>query len=145
WTTSNPAIATVSPLSASTASVSGTGAGTATITATPTRGPSTTATVTVTPGQTILYDSFRGVEGTLVTAHAPEVNQIGGPWVVSGAPAPALRGEQAGVTIAAGIVTAVIDGGTPDVTVGVGWTPGANPAGGANYGGLVFRQSDANN
>ena len=146
WTTSNAMIARVGPMGPALASVVATGTGTATITATPSRGPGASVSVTVTPGQTIVYDSFTDTEGTLLTAHQPEVNPVGHGWTVAGAPAASVVGGYAArPAVGIGDVSAFIDAATPDAVVNVSWTAGLHPAGGANYGGLIFRQSDPRN
>jgi hypothetical protein len=145
WSTSNAAIASVAPQSATTAFVTGTGVGNVTITATPTRGGAGTSAVTVSPGNFIVFDDFSGADATALTAHAPTVNLVSATWTVTGSPTPFLSGQAGAVTSGASTVTAISDGAIPDVLVETDWTPGSNPAGGMSNGTLVFRRSDANN
>jgi uncharacterized protein YjdB len=144
WQSSNSTVASVTALTATTGSVSGNATGSAVITATPTRGVSGNTTVSIAPGGYLVYDRFSDVDGTLVTAHTPNVNQLGGSWITTGPVTPVLRGQQLGVGSGTGPADAVIDAASPNVTVGVIWTPGVNPANG-NYSGLIFRRSSANN
>jgi RHS repeat-associated protein len=138
WVSSNPAIATVRPASINSAYLDGVGTGTVTITATPARGVAATTSVTVTPGAYIAYDSFTGPNGTALTAHAPEVNQMAEPWYVTGAEATLFDQRVSAPTTS----TALLEGGTPNVTVEARWYPGTSPA---LKGGLVFRATDDRN
>jgi len=145
WSTSNPAIASVTATSATTARVVGTGVGRVTITATPTRGGAGASAVTVNPGNFILFDDFSGTDATALAAHAPTVNLVAAAWAVTGSPVPFLSAQTAAVTGGSSTVTAMTDAGIPDVLVETDWSPGSNPAGGMSNGALVFRRTDANN
>jgi hypothetical protein len=145
WATSDANVFQVTPTAATTAFIGAVGPGSATITATPTHGPNGSTVATVNLGTYVVYDSFIASDGTLLTAHTPEVNQPGGAWMVTGSPAPTVTSQRAGVAIGSSTTTATIEGWVPNVTASVIWTPGANPAGGSNYAGLMFRRSDANN
>jgi len=140
WTTSNPLIAQVWPIGINTVLVTGTGTGAATITAIPVRGPVATATVTVTPGSTIVYDSFTDTNGTPLSSHSPEVNQMGQAWTNTGAGTPRIAGNR--LTCGTGGSTVLIEGGTPNGTASVAWRVGTDPN---PESGLIFRAVDANN
>jgi hypothetical protein len=145
WATSDANVFQVAPTAAATAFITAVGPGSATITATPTHGPNGSTVASVNLGTYVVYDSFSASGGTLLTAHAPEVNRPGGAWTVTGGPAPTVASQRAGVASGSSTVTATIEGWIPNVTASVLWTPAANPTGGSNYAGLVFRRSDADN
>jgi hypothetical protein len=78
----------------------------------------------------------------LLTAHAPDVNLTGSPWILNGgAPPPTLRAGGVGVGTGAGHLQITINTGVADVVMGVDYRVGS----GAGMGALAFRLSDANN
>jgi hypothetical protein len=141
WSSSNTGAVAIVPASGNTATAIAVGAGGATITATPTNGASGAANVTVNTGAVAVHDSFSGVNATPLAAHAPEVNVPGDPWSVTGSGV-ALSGQRAAANGADwNPITATIDSGMADGTVGIDWLPGP----GYQAAALVVRATDANN
>ena len=102
----------------------------------------TTASGTTAPGL-LVQDTFTGTPGTLLTAHAPDVNVTGNAWTLNGgAPTPTLvAGGGVGVTSGPGHLQVTINSGVADIAMGIDYRVGAGPGMGA----LVFRLTDANN
>jgi glucose/arabinose dehydrogenase len=90
----------------------------------------------------VVRDTFNGAPGTPITAHAPEVNVSGNPWMVTGSsPIPTLGPSGVGVTPGSGHLQATIDTGVSDVLLSVDYRVGSGPG----MGGLVLRLTDADN
>ena len=102
-----------------------------------------TATVTVNlPTGLLIQDTFTGTLGSLLTAHVPDVNVTGNPWVLNGgSPAPTLMTSGVGVTPGPGHLQVTINSGVADIAMGVDYRVGSGPGMGA----LVFRLSDPDN
>jgi hypothetical protein len=129
WTSSNPSAVAIVAVGNNTASAIALGGGSATITATPTQGASGVATVTVNTGPVAVLDTFTAADATRLSAHSPDVSLPSTAWSVTGSGV-ALNGN---VARAGGAdwdpITALIDSGTADGTIGVDWTPaGPTPA-----------------
>jgi hypothetical protein len=97
--------------------------------------------------QVAVTDSFTAVNGTLLSAHAPDVNVPGNPWVITSytsptPPAPTVQNGRA--TVAAGAnrhLQATIDAGASDVRVAADYVIGT-----ANgLGALTVRLTDTDN
>jgi hypothetical protein len=98
-------------------------------------------TLTVTPNF-LVSDTFTGANGTLLPSHAPDVNQTGHAWTMTGAtPTPTLVGGRATVTAGSGHLQATIDSGVSDIQMATDYVVGAGPG----LGALAFRLSDAAN
>jgi hypothetical protein len=144
WTTSNGSILPFSVASLNSAWITAAGLGTATLTATPARGPSGSATAAITAGATLVHDTFTNANGTLLTAHTPVVDQIGGGWSVSATLTPGITGNRSQALVTGSDAHAIIDAGTANPSISVWWHP--NPV--AETGleaGIVFRATDAQN
>jgi hypothetical protein len=101
-----------------------------------------TITVTATAPGLLVQDTFGGTSGTLLTAHLPDVNLTGNPWVLNGgSPPPTLVTGGVGVTAGPGHLQMTINGGVADIAMGIDYRVGGGPGMGA----LVFRLTDANN
>jgi len=129
-----------------------------TVTITPAAGRSGTATITlavsdgtlsttgsfalfVAPPSRLVLDTFTGGDGTLLSAHAPNINRTGHVWTITGAPAPTLLSGRAAVATGTGHLQATIDGGVADVQMSTDYRAGTGPG----LGALAFRLTDANN
>jgi uncharacterized repeat protein (TIGR01451 family) len=145
WTSGSSNIASLVTTTGSTVDLIGYGVGVATITATETTSNrSATATVTVALGDTLLWDTFTGTNGTTLSAHAPDLNLTGSTWGGSGTPAAVLQSGLARVTgsgATSSRVYAIADAATADVRVAADWSVRSATA----WGGLVLRWADASN
>ena len=105
---------------------------------------SNTATLTANPPTGLLVqDAFAGTPGTVLTAHAPNLNFTGTPWTLTaGSPTPTLvPGGGVGVTPGPGHLQMTLDSGVADVAMAIDYRVGSGPGMGA----LVFRLSDPDN
>ena len=102
----------------------------------------TTSSGTTPPGL-LVQDTFAGTVGTLLTAHAPDVNLTGNAWTLNGgAPTPTLvAGGGVGVTAGPGHLQVTINSGVANIAMGADYRVGAGPG----MGGLVFRLTDPDN
>ena len=102
----------------------------------------TTSAATAPPGL-LVQDTFAGTVGTLLTAHAPDVNLTGNAWTLNGgAPTPTLvAGGGVGVTAGPGHLQVTINSGVANIAMGADYRVGAGPG----MGGLVFRLTDPDN
>jgi hypothetical protein len=144
WATGNAAVATVSSTGAASATVTGVTAGSTTLTATAPNNVSTTVAVAVSgvASNLLVSDTFTGADGTLLTGHAPDVNQTGHAWTVIGAPPiPTLVGGRATVIAGTGHLQATIDSGVSDIQMATDYVVGSGPG----LGALAFRLTDADN
>ncbi|HEY1306713.1 MAG TPA: M4 family metallopeptidase [Vicinamibacterales bacterium] len=106
-----------------------------------TAGPVWTFTTGAPPIDVVVTDTFTGTG--LLTAHAPDVNVLGGPWTVTGGtPIPALNAGVVGVTPGSGHVQATLETGVPDIRMGADYVVGAS---GQSLAALVFRLTDTYN
>jgi uncharacterized protein DUF4038/collagenase-like protein with putative collagen-binding domain len=102
----------------------------------------TTGTGPSIPADLIIADTFAGANGTLLTAHTPDVDKPGVAWTITGAmPAPTLVGGAVGIAAGSGHLQATLNGGVADIVMGVDYRVGNRP----QLGALVFRLTDANN
>ena len=118
--------------------------GSTTLTATAPNNVSMTVAVTVTAvaSNLLVSDTFTGANATLLTSHAPDVNQTGHAWTVTGAtPTPTLVGGRATVGAGSGHLQATIDSGVSDIQMATDYVVGTGPG----LGALAFRLTDANN
>src|SRR5439155_991600 len=90
-----------------------------TLTATALSGGSGSAAITVDTGQTRVFDSFTGVDQTLLANHAPDIPTTGAAWTVAGSPNIRLLGQQAKPTGSDYWVEGYIDAGTNTGTISV--------------------------
>ena len=144
WSTADTTIATVASNGASAATVTGVAAGTTTLTATASNGVTGTVTVTVShaPETWLVSDTFTDANGTLLTAHTPDLNQTGQPWTVTGGPpTPTISNGRAVTTGGPGHMQLTIDAGISDIDLATDYIVGSGPG----MGGLAFRETDANN
>ena len=104
---------------------------------------SNTATLTANPPSGLLVqDAFSGAAGSLLTAHAPNINLTGTPWTLNGgAPTPTLVTGGVGVTPGPGHLQVTVNSGVADIAMAVDYRAGGGPGMGA----LAFRLTDANN
>src|SRR5581483_8731551 len=119
-------------------------AGSTTLTATAPNGVSQTVPVTVTgiPSTWLVSDTFTDTNGTLLTAHTPDINQTGHAWTVTGGPpTPTIGNGRAGTTAGGGHMQLTIDAGIADIDLAADYLVGSGPGMGA----LVFRETDTNN
>jgi hypothetical protein len=106
-------------------------------------GPLWTFATAAAPPDLLVTDTFTGANGTLLTAHAPDLNVMGTTWFVTGGtPAPTLMNGLVGVGAGGGHVQATILTGAPDIRMGVDYRVGN---GAQQLAGLVFRFTDTNN
>jgi hypothetical protein len=104
----------------------------------PLSGSATSATAS----NVLVGDTFTGVDGALLSAHAPDVNGTAAGWVITGAaPAPRLVGGTAGVGSGGGHMQATLDAGVSDFRMAVDYRVGSGP----QMGALAFRLQDADN
>jgi len=144
WSVADTTIARVVPLDATSATVYGVAAGSTTLTATAPNGVSQTVPVTVTgiPSTWLVSDTFTDTNGTLLTAHTPDINQTGHAWTVTGGPpTPTIGNGRAGTTAGGGHMQLTIDAGIADIDLAADYLVGSGPGMGA----LVFRETDTNN
>ena len=110
-----------------------------------TLGPVWTFTTGAVASDLLVSDTFTGATGTLLTAHAPDVNVGGAPWSVTGettGTGPTLSAGGVGLTAGSGHVQATLLTGAADVRLGVDYRVGGSTQ---PVAGLVVRMTDANN
>jgi hypothetical protein len=142
WSSSNSQVVSVSSTGTG-ARLLATSVGTATITATARGGAQATTTVQVVIGDTLVWDTFSGPDGTSLASHAPDANAIGSGWVLAGGAA-ALSANTARAVAqsnASAVAYATVGSGATDVRLAANWiAQGATP-----WSGFVLRWSDADN
>jgi uncharacterized protein YjdB len=145
WSTSDASRVRLAVESQATALTVAEGLGAATVTATAVRGPAASAAVTVDPGSYVAMDTFTAPDGTPLAQHPPLFSQLTTGWEVYGTLTPVVVGggvRAEGATGYSDEAVALLEGGTPDATVQVHWTPRTAPN---LYAGLIFRASDERN
>jgi fibronectin type III domain protein/HYDIN/CFA65/VesB family protein len=116
--------------------------GTIMVSADETAGIDTAAVSGTATGVLLVKDAFTGSNGSLLTAHVPDVPSSGTAWVATGkSPTPALQGGMAAVGSGTGHLQATLDSGMSDVIVAMDYTAGSGPG----MGGVAFRLTDSNN
>jgi hypothetical protein len=107
-----------------------------------TTGPVWSFTTAALPVDLLVQDTFTGMPGALLPAHAPDVNLTGASWTVTGgSPVPTLSSGMVAIGSGTGHLQATIDTGVANIAMGVDYHVGMGPGMGA----LAFRLTDVNN
>jgi RHS repeat-associated protein len=98
--------------------------------------------VTASMADVLVWDTFTGTNGTLLSAHPPDINGTGTNWTITGnTPAPQLSGGRAVIGPGPGHLQATINAGTPDIRMAMDVRIGGTPY----LAGLALRLTDADN
>jgi hypothetical protein len=142
WSTSNaPVLRLTSSTPNTSVTAAADGLGTATVTATASNGVTGSTAVTIAAGDILFYDRFDGADGTLLSAHAANVNRLGVPWVLAGV-APRLSDGLAIPGASSAWESALLETTAADLTLATDWHAGTGswPA-----GAMYLRYTDDNN